>query len=60
MYPDQDEDYSRPLLIISNEILHQNTDFFISVGITTSVDSHPSQKIIQNATKSISVIITLA
>lgn len=41
MYPDQNDSYSRPLLIVSNSILHQNTDYFISVGITTNQDSHP-------------------
>jgi len=36
MYPDQKESKVRPVLIISNSIFHQNSGFFVCVGITTN------------------------
>ena len=41
MYPDQSDSKSRPLLIISNSIFHQNSGFFVCTGITTAKKSDP-------------------
>lgn len=41
MYPDQNESKVRPLLIISNPIFHQNSGFFVCVGITTDKRTDP-------------------
>lgn len=41
MYPDQKESKPRPLLIISNSIFHQNSGFFVCVGITTNKKTDP-------------------
>ena len=40
-YPDQREDKVRPLLVISGDIFHQNSGFFVCVGITTNKESDP-------------------
>ena len=40
-YTDQKEKKIRPLLIISGKLLHQNTNYAVCVGITTSREPHP-------------------
>lgn len=40
-YEDQKERKLRPLLVISNNIFHQNSGFFVCVGITTNQKSDP-------------------
>ena len=41
VYPDQKENKVRPLLIISGDIFHQNSSFFVCVGITTNKEPDP-------------------
>ena len=40
-YTDQRQAKTRPLLIISKSILHQNSGFFVCVGITTNQNKDP-------------------
>jgi len=40
-YPDQKEGKVRPLLIISSDTFHQNSGFFVCVGITTNKEPDP-------------------
>jgi len=40
-YPDQTNPKVRPLLVISNQIFHQNSRFCICVGMTSSKDQDP-------------------
>lgn len=40
-YIDQKEQKIRPLLIISKTIFHQNSNFVVCVGITTSKEKQP-------------------
>ena len=40
-YEDQKEQKVRPLLVISRPLFHQNSRFFISLGITTNQEKDP-------------------
>ena len=40
-YPDQSESKVRPLIVISNTVFHQNSGFFVCVGITTNKERDP-------------------
>ncbi len=40
-YEDQKEGYERPLLVISKSLFHQNSGFFVCVGITTNQKPDP-------------------
>lgn len=40
-YPDQTDGKIRPLLVISDDLFHQNSGFFVCVGITTNMTKDP-------------------
>lgn len=41
-YLDQENPYSRPVLVISKKDFHKNTGFMIGIGITTSREKKPN------------------
>ncbi|NIP62181.1 MAG: hypothetical protein GWN01_16065 [Nitrosopumilaceae archaeon] len=40
-YADQNEPKTRPLIVISQDIFHQNSNFTVCVGTTTNVEKDP-------------------
>lgn len=40
-YEDQKDNKIRPLLVISTQLFHQNSKFFVCLGITTNMEKDP-------------------